>query len=98
MRLRNNRFTLPCMAGALVVVLAVLTTPEDPAWHLIQDATVASIAPGEIQVLRFAPLGQIPYHRVYRLEVVVQPVEGETNLGDNHKVFDIELYRGEDGP
>jgi hypothetical protein len=81
-----------------VAVRAELTTEEDPAWRLVQDASVASIAPGEIQVVRFAPLGQIPYHHVYRLEVTVQPVEGETNLADNHKVFDIELRQEEEGP
>jgi hypothetical protein len=81
-----------------VAVRAELTTKEDPAWRLVQDASLASIAPGEIQVVRFAPLGQIPYHRGYRLEVTVQPVEGETNLADNHKAFDIELGQEEEGP
>jgi hypothetical protein len=74
-----------------VTVRARLSTPEDPELLLAQGAIIASIAPGEIQVVRFGQLGRLPYHQLYHLEVLVEPVEGETNLGDNGKAFDIEI-------
>jgi hypothetical protein len=76
-----------------VAVAASLSTPEDPDLLLAQDASVASIAPGEIQVVRFERLGKLPYHQIYHLEVVVDPVDGEIALGDNQKAFDIQIQR-----
>jgi hypothetical protein len=74
-----------------VTVRAELTSPEDPDLLLTQGASVSSIAPGEIQLVRFARLGEIPYHETYHLEVFVDPVDGETGLTDNRKAFDIEI-------
>jgi hypothetical protein len=76
-----------------VTVRAELSTPEDPNLQITQGASIASIAPGEIQVVRFARLGEIPYHQIYRLEMKVDPVAGESNLGDNRKAFDIQIRR-----
>lgn len=81
-----------------VAVRAQLSTPEDPDLLFSQGASIASIAPGEIQVVRFARLGQIPYHQIYRLEVTVDPVDGESTLGDNRKAFDIEIQQEDTGP
>lgn len=75
-----------------VVVQARLTTPADPEFVLTQDASVASIAPGEVQIVRFDGLADIPYHQAYFLEVVVVPVNGEIDLGDNSKAFDIQIH------
>lgn len=74
-----------------VTVRAELSSPENPDLFLTQGASVASIAPGEIQVVQFSRLGEIPYHQAYRLEVMVDPVAGERDLGDNRKAFDIQI-------
>jgi hypothetical protein len=76
-----------------VTVRAELSTVEDPELLLTQGASVGSIAPGEIQVVRFARLGEIPYHQYYHLEVMADPVEGEDRLDDNRKAFDIEILQ-----
>ena len=76
-----------------VTVRAELSTPEDPNLQIMQGASIVSIAPGEIQVVRFARLGEIPYHQTYHLEMMVDPVAGESNLGDNRKAFDIQIHR-----
>jgi hypothetical protein len=76
-----------------VIVRVELTTPEDPDMVLTQAASLASIAPGEIQVASFTRLGDLPYHQIYHLEVMVDSVNGESNLGDNRKAFDIQIHR-----
>jgi hypothetical protein len=81
-----------------VTVRAQLSTPEDPDLLLTRGASVASIAPGEIQVVRFARLGKIPYHQQYHLEIVVDPVEGESELGDNQRTFDIQIHQEGESP
>ena len=72
-------------------VRAHLSSPDDPGFVLAHEATVESIAPGEVQIVRFARLGEIPYHRSYHLNVSVDPVEGEFDQGDNQKAFDIQI-------
>jgi hypothetical protein len=81
-----------------VMVRAELSSPENPRFLITQGASLASIAPGEVQVVRFSRLGEIPYHQVYRLEVTVDPVPGERDLSDNRRAFDIQIHQGEDGP
>lgn len=76
-----------------VSVRVQLSTEEDADLLLTQGASVASIAPGEIQVVRFSRLGEIPYHQSYRLEVAVDAVEWESNLSDNLKAFDIQIHQ-----
>jgi hypothetical protein len=72
-------------------VRAELTSVDDPDFVLAHEARVECIAPGEVQIVRFAPLGEIPYHQSYHLEVSIDPVEGELDLGDNQKAFDIQI-------
>jgi hypothetical protein len=72
-------------------VRAELTSLDDPSFVLAHEASVESIAPGEVQIVRFARLGEIPYHQSYHLEVSIDPVEGELDLGDNQKAFDIQI-------
>jgi hypothetical protein len=76
-----------------VVVRAELTTPEDKELDLSRSSAVTSIAPGEIQIVRFDHLTKFPYHETYHLEVVVEPAPGEGNVGDNNKAFDIQIHR-----
>jgi hypothetical protein len=72
-------------------VRAELTSVDDPDFVLAHEARVESIAPGEVQIVRFARLGEIPYHQSYHLKVSIDPVEGELDLGDNQKAFDIQI-------
>jgi hypothetical protein len=76
-----------------VTVRVQLSTSEDPDLLLTQGASVASIASGEIQIVRFASLGEIPYHQTYRLEVAVDPVDWESDLSDNRRAFDIQIHQ-----
>jgi hypothetical protein len=76
-----------------VTVRAQLSTPEGEDLLLTQEVQVGGIAPGEIQIVRFEGLGNIPYHEAYTLEVTVDTVDGEVNGGNNHKAFDIEIHR-----
>ena len=76
-----------------VTVRAELSAPYDPEISLSQGASVASIAPGQVQVVRFSRLGAIPYHQSYHLEVTVDAVSEEQNLADNFRAFDIEIQQ-----
>jgi hypothetical protein len=76
-----------------VTVRAQLSTPENPDFLLTQGASVASIVPGEIQIVRFARLGDIPYHQTYTLEVGVDPVDGEIDLSNNTRAFTIQIHQ-----
>jgi hypothetical protein len=75
-----------------VTVRGRLSSPEDPELDMSQGVTVGSIAPGEIQVVHFARLGEIPYHQTYHLEVTIDPLEGEKDFDDNAKAFDIQIH------
>jgi len=76
-----------------VVVRAELSTPEDKALVLSRTSGVTSIAPGEIQIVRFDQLPKFPYHETYHLEIAVEPAPGEGNVADNNKAFDIQIHR-----
>ncbi len=76
-----------------VTVRASLTSPRDAKLKLAQEAKVTSIAPGEIQIVRFARLQEIPYYTAYRLEVKVDPVAGEVDVSDNSKAYDVRISR-----
>jgi hypothetical protein len=74
-----------------VSVQAQLTSPDDEQLLLAGSASAESIAPGEVQILRFAPLADIPHYLHFHLEVLVEPVEGETDTSDNRKALDIQI-------
>jgi hypothetical protein len=76
-----------------VIVRAQLSAPPEDDLLVTQDLRVGSIAPGEIQIVRFEGLGKIPYYDAYQLEVAVDPVGGEIDLGNNRRAFDIEIRR-----
>jgi hypothetical protein len=81
-----------------VAVRAQLSSPENPELFLTQGASIASIAPGKAEIVRFAHLGAIPYQQAYHLEVMVEPVDGESSLDDNSRTFDIQIYQEQDSP
>lgn len=74
-----------------VTVQAQLTSPDDAQLLLAGSTTTESIAPGEVQILRFTPLADIPHYLNFHLEVLVDPVEGEADTSDNRKVLDIQI-------
>ena len=76
-----------------LVVEAQLTTPEDEDLILTGQAAVASIAPGEIQIVQFDPLTKIPYHATFNLEVSIVPVQGESDITNNYRAFEIQIQR-----
>ena len=76
-----------------LVIEARLTTPDDEEPVLTQKATVTSIAPGEIQIVRFDPMHKIPYHATFNLAVNIVPVDGEANTTNNAKAFEIQIRR-----
>ncbi len=76
-----------------VAVRAWLSSPEDPDFVLSQEAALKEIAPGEVQIVRFSRLTEIPYHQTFRLEVAVDALDGESDYGDNQKAFDIQISR-----
>lgn len=73
-------------------VRAELTSPDYPDLLLTDTVLIESIAPGEIQVVRFPPLQDIPRMWHYHLEVLVDNVEGERDLADNVRSLDIEIH------
>jgi hypothetical protein len=74
-----------------VTVQAQLTSPDDAQLLLAGSTGTESIAPGEVQILRFIPLEDIPHYLNFHLEVLVDPVEGETNTDDNRRALDIQI-------
>lgn len=81
-----------------LTVRAQLSTPEDADLFLTQGASIASIAPGTVQAVRFSRFGELPYHQTYHLEVMVDPVDGERDLSDNRKAFDIQIHQDRSSP
>jgi len=76
-----------------LTIEARLTTPEDKELILTRQATVSSIAPGEIQVVRFDRLNKIPYHTTFFLEVSIVAVDDESDTSNNQKAFEIQIHR-----
>ncbi|HSJ57154.1 MAG TPA: hypothetical protein VLC95_08230 [Anaerolineae bacterium] len=76
-----------------VVVEASLTSAQDSTLSITQQAVVDRIAPGEIRIVRFGRLDDIPYRETYHLEVAVEPVDEESNLSNNRKAFEIQIHR-----
>jgi hypothetical protein len=74
-----------------VTVQAHLTSADEAQFLLEERTTTESIAPGEVQILRFTPLADIPHHANFHLEVLVDPVDGETDTSDNQRVLDIQI-------
>jgi len=81
-----------------VTVWVKLSAPDDTDLSQTRRVSITSIAPGEVRVVRFAHLGEIPYHQAYHLEVMVEPVDGESDYTDNLRAFDIQVHQGQDEP
>ena len=77
-----------------VTVGARLSSPEDPDFVVTQDASLSSIAPGEIQVVRFARSRErSPFTRSTAWKCGSIRSLGSAILADNQKAFDIQIHQ-----
>lgn len=54
-----------------------------------QSQTIASLASGEVKVLKFSGFTSLPTRDSYDLEIEVKPVPGERNVTDNRKLVTL---------
>jgi len=64
----------------------------EPINLLDQTLLARSLAPGEVRVVRFDQVTDLPLHKQYRLVVDVAPVPGERDLSDNTRSYDILIH------
>ena len=76
-------------------ITAELADLEDNEILLKHSTTLTSLAPGEVEVIRFSGIVNPPYRKGYRLEVEVSPCDGEWALADNTKVYDLTISGSE---
>jgi hypothetical protein len=81
-----------------VIVRLQLTSPDEAGLFQTRETSLAEIAPGEVRVVRFAHLGEIPHHQTYHLEVMIEPLDGESRYADNLRAFDIQVHQGQSDP
>jgi hypothetical protein len=74
-----------------VLIEAQLCCDEARTIIAERSAKIASIAPGETQVVRFAQIPRPPYRQAYQLSVQAVAVPGETNLANNSRIYDINI-------
>jgi hypothetical protein len=66
--------------------------PSDLARETI---TVRNLEPGELRVVRFAQVTDLPLRSRYTLTVEVLPVSGERDMDDNSRTYDIVVRSGD---
>lgn len=74
-----------------VSVSAELSDARRSETLLRQSTTLTSLAPGEVQVVRFSGISNVPYRKTYQLEVRVSPVEGEWAWANNAKIYELTI-------
>jgi hypothetical protein len=79
-----------------VLVEAQLSADDGRTVIVERSAEIASIAPGETQVVRFSQLPRPPYRPTYQLSVQAVAVPGEANLTNNLRVYDITITSSSD--
>jgi hypothetical protein len=80
-----------------VVLEARLLDMADKAGprELLNDmVTIRSLAPGEVHVVRFNQVADLPVRERYKLVTELSPVRGERELSDNVRSFDILVHDG----
>jgi len=78
-----------------VSVSARLLAPNDqtgPRELASETVYVKSLAAGEVRVVRFNQVSQLPQHESYQLVVQIKPVAGETDTADNVRSYDIVVH------
>jgi len=78
-----------------VTVQAELSTDDGQTIILEDEDQIPTIAPGEIKIVRFKSLGDIPYRTAYQLKVQVAPVTGEARTANNQKSYDLYVTQPE---
>jgi hypothetical protein len=71
-----------------VSVAVQLSERDGKTVYLHKQGSIESIAPGEIKIVQFRDT-DIPFTYAYSMQVSVDPVFGETHLGDNVKTYDL---------
>lgn len=74
-----------------VKVFAKLGDPHNSRTLLRQSTILMGLAPGEVQVVRFTGISNVPYRSAYRLEVEVSPAKGERALANNAKIYELTI-------
>ena len=57
-----------------------------------ETVIIPELAAGELRVVRFTQVSQVPLLESYRLRVSAAPVPGEVDLADNTRTFDIVIH------
>lgn len=68
---------------------------EQPRELLNETAVIRSLAPREVRVVRFNQVTDLPLRERYELSVELVPVQGERDLRDNARIFDILVHGGQ---
>lgn len=78
-------------------VTARLYDPESvPGGDLVSETiTIRSLAPGELRVVRFTQVNDLPVRSRYKLAIEVSPVTDEPERDDNVRVYDIIVHPAE---
>ena len=58
---------------------------------LRQSTTLPELAPGQVRVVRFAGISNVPRRSAYLLQVEVSPPEGERALDDNARTYELTI-------
>ncbi len=80
------------MAEPEVEVTARLLDPveaDEPSILLHETISARDLAPGELRVLRFTEVRALPVRTCYELVVQLGQVEGDADLADNIRSYDI---------
>jgi hypothetical protein len=67
----------------------------DPRELLNDTVVIRSLLPHEVRVVRFNQVTDLPARERYALVAELAPVQGERELGDNTRSFDILVHAGE---
>jgi hypothetical protein len=75
-------------------VTARLYDPDSPRGADLanETITVRSLAPGELRVVRFTQVNDLPVRSHYKLAIEVSPASGERELDDNVRLYDIIVH------
>jgi hypothetical protein len=78
-----------------VTVQAELSTDDGQTVILEDENLIPAIAAGEITIVRFKTLADIPHRTAYQLKVRVVPVIGETRAANNQKSYELYVTQPE---
>jgi hypothetical protein len=65
-----------------------------PRELLNETVVIRSLAPREVRVVRFNQVTDLPVRERYKLAAELTPVQGERELSDNTRSFDILVHNG----